>query len=678
LRSVLRFLGLAALALGAQAEGPSTTSIPLTLDDIYSQPSIPDTAISPSGRYLAAILRRNGIDVLMVIDLQQKTDKVIARADQKSLGEKLNVHMDWVWWKSDDRLLVRLTSRVSDNARHNPLSNHRINRLGDRLVAIDRDGGNSVQLLVAQSGSPLEGASDLGDIASYLPHDPEHILLYVESYSGYGVYKVNLSTGRGEIVEKPASNVVDWWLDLDGRPVVRVETSRGTMRFYRRHAGTGDDPEWKQYLSVRLRELDEHPEYQPVGASDDPGKYYVISRPPGKDRFGLYLYDLDQESFGEPVYEHPRFDLESARVSRDGKRVIQYCYVAHVSICEFTDPAINTHMTGIRRHFKDTANVEAFDGARDSSALLLFVEGPSDPPAYYYYRTAQRTLDRLGLKYASMAGKAMPTATVIEWKSSDGLELTGYLTIPPGASDSEKLPLLVFPHGGPEERDQLEFDAWIQYFAARGYAVFQPNFRGSSGFGRGFAESGYRERGRKVQDDITTGVRALISRGRVDPARLCIGGISFGGYSALMGAASTPELYKCAVSIAGASDLVRFTEWRRDQWGLDSLGYKYTLKAIGNPKTEPAWLNEVSPAQLAANIRIPILLVHGTEDSVVPYEQGRYMKIRLDRAGRDSRLITLRDEGHSQWKLENRLSVVQEIDAFLREHLGPGFSNGTR
>jgi len=500
-------------------------------------------------------------------------------------------------------------------------------------------------------------------------------MLFVDGDDGLSLYKVSLSTGRGEIIERPALQVASYWMDIDGNPVVRVESSRGTMRFYSRPAGRpAGATDWKLFNSVRLRELDEHPELDAVAPSSERNKYYVVTRPPGADRSGLYLYDIEGEAFGAPLYEHPRYDLDSATISRDGKRVIQYCYIAHVTTCEFADPVTNAHMASIRKHFKDTANVQVIDASQDNSALLLYVEGPSDAPAYYYYRPAQRKLDRLGLKYSSMAGKALPTASVVEWKARDGVALSGYLTRPPGAPDNARLPLVVYPHGGPEVRDQLEFNARVQFFASRGYAVFQPNFRGSSGYGRAFAESGWRERGRKQQDDVTDGLKSLIAAGSVDPARVCIVGISFGGYTALMGAAATPELYRCAVSIAGVSDLVRFTEWRREQWGLDSQGYKYTLRAIGDPKTEAAWLNEVSPAQLADGIKVPILLVHGTDDTVVPYEQGRYMKTRLERADRNTRLITLRDEGHSGWKLENRILVLQEIDSFLRARIGPGFN----
>ncbi len=242
-----------------------------------------------------------------------------------------------------------------------------------------------------------------------------------------------------------------------------------------------------------------------------------------------------------------------------------------------------------------------------------------------------------------------PRATVINYKARDGKELTGYLTAPAAADPKAKLPLVLMPHGGPEMRDSLSFNPWVQYLVARGYAVFQPNFRGSAGFGRAFAESGYGEWGRKMQDDLTDAVKTLVDQGPVDPARMCIVGASYGGYAALAGAALTPDLYKCAVSIAGISDLEDFIGWRKRNWGSDSEGYTYWLKAIGDPDKDEARLREVSPLAQAGRIKIPLLLIHGNEDFIVPIAQSKAMKKALDKTGRKTELITLKDEGHSYW-----------------------------
>jgi dipeptidyl aminopeptidase/acylaminoacyl peptidase len=202
--------------------------------------------------------------------------------------------------------------------------------------------------------------------------------------------------------------------------------------------------------------------------------------------------------------------------------------------------------------------------------------------------------------------------------------------------------------------------------------VFQPNFRGSDGFGRAFAESGYGEWGRKMQDDVTDSVKMLVDKGTADPARICIVGASYGGYAALAGAALTPDLYRCAVSIAGVSDLDDFITYRKRNWGSDSEGYTYWLKAIGDPDKDKQKLRETSPVHLADKIRIPVLLIHGTDDFVVPISQSRDMKKALDRAGKPTELIEFEKEGHSFLMAHNEIRMLSSIDKFLGKHLGPG------
>jgi dipeptidyl aminopeptidase/acylaminoacyl peptidase len=176
-----------------------------------------------------------------------------------------------------------------------------------------------------------------------------------------------------------------------------------------------------------------------------------------------------------------------------------------------------------------------------------------------------------------------------------------------------------------------------------------------------------------MQDDITDGVNYLGTAGLVDPGHACIVGGSYGGYAALAGAALTPDLYKCAVSVSGVSDLEDFIGWRRRNWGRDSEGYTYWLKAIGDPEKDAQKLRAVSPSELAERIRIPILLIHGTEDGVVPIAQSRAMKKALEKSGRRTELIELRNEGHSYWSDENLLLTLSSIDAFLWNNLGAGY-----
>ena len=659
-------LSLAAPSFDAMAHAGEPR--PPTLAELYSDEDIHDTAISPSGRYLAVAVRQPATEVIAVHDLDTGQTTVPTSIARDSAGAGFDTRMSHVYWKSDDRLLFRIQVRPKSGTKINDRTRGVLTKLGDRLFSIHRDGSKPVRLLSSGSAAVfIEGTLDLGTIGSLLPKDPENVLMFVRGFVGPTLVRVNVVTGEGTILEVPSQHLVGWWLDIDGNPVVRVERSFGTYRFQRKQP----DGSWKQFHEVPVQEMRGRPDYEPVGASNQPGKYYVLARPPGRERTGVYLYDLAQESFGEPVVENPRYDIDSARAARDGAGLVYACYVADVEICDLADAAANAQLAAVRRTFDGGTNLYVSDFSRDGATLILYAEGPAVAPAYYYYRRGAKNAELIGYERNALSDRSTPLAIPVRWTARDGRELGGYLSRPAGTTDAQRLPLVVMPHGGPEKRDRLSFDRWVQFLTARGYAVFQPNFRGSEGFGRAFAESGYGEWGRAMQNDVTDGVTALVQREVADPARICIVGASYGGYAALAGAALTPDLYRCAVSIAGVSDLAAFVKWYRFEHGPQSAGSAYWIRAIGDPDRGLQRLRSVSPVHLADEIKADVLLIHGDRDDIVPYSQSVAMKRALDNSKRKITLLKLEGEGHSYWSDENEIRVLESIDAFLARNLAP-------
>jgi dipeptidyl aminopeptidase/acylaminoacyl peptidase len=318
----------------------------------------------------------------------------------------------------------------------------------------------------------------------------------------------------------------------------------------------------------------------------------------------------------------------------------------------------------------------AYAGARvrfegfsdDHMRILVFVDSPTEGPAWALVDRKTHSGDWMGVQYESLKPEDIAPVRAIAFKAKDGLALTGYLTLPSGKS-AKGLPLVVFPHGGPAARDEIGFDWWAQAMASRGYAVLQVNYRGSEGLGWDLESAGFGEWGRKMQTDLSDGVRYLAAQGTIDPARVCIVGASYGGYAALAGATLDAGVYRCAASVAGPSDLRRFVDtWKRDEGDQGVGSERYWLRYMG-PRDG---LAAISPARQVDKATVPILLVHGKDDTVVPYEQSQIMADALMRAGKSVDFVTLKSEDHWLSRGETRLLMLEAVVAFLEKHNPPG------
>ena len=302
----------------------------------------------------------------------------------------------------------------------------------------------------------------------------------------------------------------------------------------------------------------------------------------------------------------------------------------------------------------------------DRSRVVARVWAPSTPGIYYLVDFAKGKADIVGDDYPALTGVPMGEVRAISYKSRDGVDIPAYVTLPADAPQL-KLPLVVMPHGGPESRDEPGFDWWTQFLASRGYAVLQPQFRGSTGFGEAFRLAGYRQWGGTMQNDVTDGVKALIDQGLVDPKRICIVGASYGGYAALAGAAFTPDLYACAVSVNGISDLPGMLGNAEKRGGEESNALAYWTAHIGAAH-DPAVI-AASPFRVADRIKTPILLIHGENDTVVPIMQSQIMANALKESGKTHAFIRLEGEDHWLSRSDTRIRLLQELDVFLARYL---------
>jgi dipeptidyl aminopeptidase/acylaminoacyl peptidase len=371
---------------------------------------------------------------------------------------------------------------------------------------------------------------------------------------------------------------------------------------------------------------------------------------------------LKDNTWGSPLgtgaeFAHVIEDRKSGRIIGGVREIGSSQYV-------FFDNELQAHWAAIMRAFPDE-RVRLVSASDDYSRVVLSVFGPKDGYAYELYDWYTHKATRLGEVYESVG--APSDVRAISYPAAYGLTIPGFLTLPRGIQEKD-LPLIVFPHGGPAAADTLDFDWWAQALAAQGYAVLQPNFRGST-LNRSFLEAGFGEWGRKMQTDLSDGVRYLVHLGLVDPQRVCIVGASYGGYAALAGVTIQSGVYRCAVSVAGISDLRRFRKWTAQN--ELSVSQRYWDRFMGTSDKNDPVIAAISPIEHVTSVSVPILLIHGQDDTVVPYEQSDVMLSALQRAGKSVEMVTMKHEDHWLSRSETRLQMLQASVAFLKANNPP-------
>ncbi|MDB5704830.1 MAG: peptidase prolyl oligopeptidase, partial [Sphingomonas bacterium] len=346
------------------------------------------------------------------------------------------------------------------------------------------------------------------------------------------------------------------------------------------------------------------------------------------------------------------------------RQLIGYVLEGDVPEAHFYNARQEKVMAATRRAFPGV-NVRLVDWSDRFDHLIVQTDGIGDPLTWWKVDIATGQANPLGVSYAMAAADVGPMR-MVRYKAADGLDVSGVLTLPPGRP-GKNLPVVVFPHGGPSARDYPGFAWWAQAFAAQGYAVFQPNFRGSTGYGAAFQQAGNGEWGRKMQTDISDGLGELVRQGIVDPKRACIMGASYGGYAALAGVTLQQGLYRCAVAVAGVSDVQQMYQTDVAESGSDPSLIRGLKAEIGSGRA----LKDVSPIRFADRADAPILLIHGKDDTVVQYAQSSAMARALRQAGKPVEFVTLPGEDHWLSKSATRLAMLQAALAFVERNNPP-------
>ncbi len=629
---------LACLAIGAGQPGKATPPagpIVPSAEDFGALPYLTEPVISPDGNHLLARTQADGKPRLLIIDLtdDKGRESAIAVTDVEDIVS--------YQWAGNSTLLIGVSGKI-------------------KILGVEiRSTATIVYDLNTGKSRPLDvGRGLCGPDIVFVDPAGKFILVAAQAsiFDSPGVYRVDPATGQNTLIVKPQEGVWSWFADTSGVVRTGIASTDGKWWVYYR---SDENASFRRSPAHLLRDKANQIDTMAVAPGSDSG-YAMASGASG--RFGLYRYDFAGDRLGELIYENPVADLtdfdlgdkgqlESVSYTDDRARILWY------------DPALRA-LQGKLDKALPGSSTRIVSTSADRSKLVILATSATDPATYYLLDRKTSKMMVVAAPFDHLEGKQLADMESVSYKARDGLDIPAYLTLPPGRP-AKDLPLVIMPHGGPFARDAWGFDVWVQFLASRGYVVLQPNFRGSTGYGRDFVEKGNGQWGRGMQDDIDDGVRWLVARGTVDAKRVCIMGASFGGYAAEWAAVRNPDIYRCAISLAGVSDIAAQLKYDRKAWIAPRYFRDWRERIQGR---DGLALDSLSPAKRAADLKIPILIAHGDKDTNVPPAQSQMLVDALTKLGRPPEYYVYKGEGHGFARPENQTDFLKKVEAFLAKY----------
>lgn len=633
-----RFFCLWAALLAAHAT--AATGI-----DAYGRlPSIEQAALSPDGARIAFVKTTQDWRVLAIVDL--KEEKLVGGI---RLGD---VKLRSVEWADDDHLLLTTASSEmpwglwGERTEWHLMSVYdlKTKELRGLLNRVNNSGNTAT--MNAVYGTPVVQRKD-GETLLFV-HG-----MYIADRTESALFRINLTTKAERLIRQGNDETNEWLVDDSGEIVAEEDyvekDRRWAIRLFR-------DGRQRQTVSG-IAPIDP-PDILGLSESGDA----IVVALTGNNGISWKPLSIKDGEWGADIGKN---EALTEVVLKDGsRRMIATAFVGDDTRYHFADPALQEGWDWIVRVF-GFQRVEFVSVSADHTKVIVQVMGTKSGYGYFLADLKEHLTEPIGKVYEGVAQIA--EVRPVKYAAADGLEIPGYLTLPPDRP-AKNLPVIVLPHGGPQARDTLGFDWWAQALAAQGYAVLQPNFRGSD-LGQKWVESAYGEWGRKMQTDLSDGLRFLAAQGIVDPKRACIVGASYGGYAALAGVALQSDIYRCAVSVAGISDPANFIRWvtRKEAYG-NQLGLRYWERFLGVGDPRDKRLDAISPLRHADQIKVPLLLIHGRDDTTVPYDQSADLVKALKHTGKPAEFVTLDKEDHYLSHSATRLQMLQASIEFLRKY----------
>ena len=611
--------------------------------DIFSQlPFISDPKLSPNGKLIAARVALGGKTLIGIFDP--------ATGKNKMLNPGKSVELNWMRWAGNDRILISLGQTVpiyGDEVWSTRLLVYDVPTQDQRFIGGKRDGLIGDDVLWVDP----EGKTALISLART-----------IFSYPRVSLVDLGTNTARQIISER--DGVLKWIADDAG--VVRAGLQFGTQSWkllYR--AKDGDD--FRMVVKADYNDDDAFYNVARIFRGSDEGYQKLLNEKTG--RYALWRFNFATRKPGEIVFEAPGVDIDDYDTKPDSPDLWAAYYTTDRPRAHWFDAELAKVQEAIDKAVAGAVGDRAatiVSYSRDRSRMMVRLGASNDPGRYYLFDQQDGVMQLFAQANEQLKPRMLAPTGYTTYKTRDGLDIPAYLTLPTGRP-AKGLPLVILPHGGPYGiRDDGTYDVEVQFLANRGYAVLQPEYRGSGGYGRAFSEKGQGQWGRAMQDDLDDGMDWLAMQGMIDPKRVCIVGSSYGGYAALWGAVRNPERYRCAASFAGISDLKRqMTFWDGvASSGKDRTEWRKTIKGE-DAKFD---LSTVSPLYAVDRLKVPLLLVHGDEDQRVPYRQSKLYADALAKAGKDYEFVTLKGEGHGFSSNANLKLWLDKLEAFLTKY----------
>ena len=611
----------------------------------FGDSEIGNAEISPDGKFIAFLKPYKGTRNIWVksVDESFEAARPVTNDSRRPIPNFA--------WSADGKYILFVQDRGGDE------------NLNVYAVRPAEKPGEGAEVPIARN---LTGAKNVRAevyLVSRLEPDAIYVALNERDPAWHDLYKVSISTGERRLVLQNTERLTEWYFDNSDK-----------LRLALRMAANGDTEILRvnanglsKIYSCKLSET-----CTPVHFHKDNKRFYLrSSKGDGTDLTRLVL--LEPESGKEEIVESDpqnRVDLGGVFFSDVTSEILFTTYNNARPHRRFKDRNFEAEYKWLQKRLPG-AEIEFNSSTHDEQIFLITAEKDTEPGVVYLYDRRRKKLALQYRVYERLQREHLARRTAISYKSSDGLEIPAYLTLPKGAA-AKKLPLIVFPHGGPWTRDSWGYEQFSQFLANRGYAVLQPNFRGSTGYGKKFLNAGNNEWGQKMQDDLTWGVKYLVEQGIADPKRIGIMGGSYGGYAALAGVAFTPDLYAVAVAIVAPSNLITLVESFPVYWEARRQRF---YERMGNPHTPEGrrQLERQSPLNSADKIKTPLLVVQGAKDPRVNKREADQIVVALRDRNFPVEYIVAPDEGHGFARPVNNMAMLAATEKFLAKHLGGRF-----